>query len=161
MANSQSCQKRATHEQQIIFRPYLWAKVTYFIKFWSQSKIPSAFWFQNNKLHYFITNAQIGNVFFLWLLNYNFPPFSCSLDNSNTIFYLEVALKFFLTRFYHEMAYLLHSLITIKFSNTLQKKQSIPTLKQVSMRSRLHVWLSALLLVSLHLSSSSKLTGLK
>ena len=56
-----------------------------------KAKFLSTFWFQ---LITFTTHYKWANwrdvVVFTWLLNYNFSPVSCSLDNSNTIYYLEV-----------------------------------------------------------------------
>ena len=56
-----------------------------------KAKFLSTFWFQ---LITFTTHYKCANwrdvVVFTWLLNYNFSPVSCSLDNSNTIYYLEV-----------------------------------------------------------------------
>ena len=83
-------------------------------KFWghSDSKI-------TDSLHHFITNAQIGDIllFFYLLLNYNFSPVSCSLDNLSTICYLEVVLQIFLTLFYPKMANLPLSSNKYNFSN--------------------------------------------
>ena len=94
----------------VITKPYFWAKVTYLIKLWSQCKILSAFSFQNNRLNYFIKNAQIGEMllFLPWLLNYNFSPASCSLvfRIQRTIY--KYFFIFFLTLFNmkYDMAYL-------------------------------------------------------
>ena len=61
-----------------------------------------------NSLLYFILYAQKWRhiIVLLRLLNYNSSPVIFSLDNSNTIYYLEVALHIFSYSVYHEMAYL-------------------------------------------------------
>ena len=73
-----------------------------------------------DSLHYFITNAQIGEVIvLLWLLNYNFSPVSCSFDNSSTICYLEVAPHIFPNSSCHEMVFLPPTPNNYNFPNKL------------------------------------------
>ena len=66
----------------------------------------------------------------LWLLNHNFSPVSFSLDNPNTIYYLEVALPIFPYFFlYNEMAYLPLYPKVYNFSYKVWKIIYMPTLK--------------------------------
>ena len=72
-----------------------------------KAKFLSTFWFQ---LITFTTHYKCANwrdvVVFTWLLNYNFSPVSCSLDNSNTIYYLELLKLFiFLPHFFLLLLY--------------------------------------------------------
>ena len=72
-----------------------------------KAKFLSTFWFQ---LITFTTHYKCANwrdvVVFIWLLNYNFSPVSCSLDNSNTIYYLELLKLFiFLPHFFLLLLY--------------------------------------------------------
>ena len=95
--------------QLVISKSHFWAEETYPIIFdrkeksWarSHSKI-------TNSLLYFITYAQIGDML-LFCYGYETTIFHLlffSLDNSNTIYYLEVAIHIFSYSVYHEIAYL-------------------------------------------------------